>query len=301
MPLDPAYKMTDAQIDCINQNLKEGVDLTQPGMRAGKAIGIHGLYGQQAPREIVEDAGFFDMLRMAGIEPRSQTEAAQKAKISWKEMDDKKGHRWVADVKDANDDVWAFHIDELQYPVIAAGKPLFSVSVIDPDGKVLGKTKRAESASEAQAWVQAWAQASSSEADKMIQKDFFAKKKTEGADGAGASEDLDPPFGYHKFCVEDVKFLMRGAGSPEWMIEGVSSEPVQRALDRMADAKDRGGIDGMVKDTAKRLKATKDADKILGLITAIEKIIVGDQEGMKPEQVKALRSIQADAKKVVGK
>jgi hypothetical protein len=72
--------MTDAQIDCINQNLKEGVDLTQPGMRAGKALGIHGLYGQKAPKEIVEDAGFFDMLRMAGIEPRLQTEAEAASK-----------------------------------------------------------------------------------------------------------------------------------------------------------------------------------------------------------------------------
>jgi len=288
MPLDPAYKMTDAQIDCINQNLKEGVDLTQPGMRAGKAIGIHGLYGQQAPREIVEDAGFFDMLRMAGIEPRSQTEAAQKAKISWKEMDDKKGHRWVADVKDANDDVWAWQIVEFQGP----GIPLYRIMVLTPDGKMLKAKGQKKSVGEAQAFAQTWANSALSGASMIMTKDF---------DGAGASEDVDPPFGYHKFCVEDVKFLMRGAGSPEWMIEGVSSEPVQRALDRMADAKDRGGIDGMVKDTAKRLKATKDADKILGLITAIEKIIVGDQEGMKPEQVKALRMIQADAKKVVGK
>ena len=288
MPLDPAYKMTDAQIDCINQNLKEGVDLSQPGMRAGKAIGIHGLYGQQAPREIVEDAGFFDMLRMAGIEPRSQTEAAQKAKISWKEMDDKKGHRWVADVKDANDDVWAWQIVEFQGP----GIPLYRIMVFTPDGKMLKAKGQKKSVGEAQAFAQTWANSALSGASMIMTKDF---------DGAGASEDVDPPFGYHKFCVEDVKFLMRGAGSPEWMIEGVSSEPVQRALDRMADAKDRGGIDGMVKDTAKRLKATKDADKILGLITAIEKVIVGDQEGMKPEQVKALRMIQADAKKVVGK
>ena len=224
---------------------------------------------------------------MAGIEPRSQTEAAQKAKISWKEMDDKKGHRWVADVKDANDDVWAWQIVEFQGP----GIPLYRIMVLTPDGKMLKAKGQKKSVGDAQAFAQTWANSALSGASMIMTKDF---------DGA-ANEDVDPPFGYHKFCVEDVKFLMRGAGSPEWMIEGVSSEPVQRALDRMADAKDRGGIDGMVKDTAKRLKATKDADKILGLITAIEKIIVGDEKGMKPEQVKALRAIQADAKKVVGK
>lgn len=82
----------------------------------------------------------------------------------------------------------------------------------------------------------------------------------------------------------------------------VSSEPVQRAVERMEDAKARGGIDGMISATARRVKAMTDVSKLKAMELAIEYVIdagTDEFEDLTPEQVKALRSIIKMAKEKV--
>ena len=74
----------------------------------------------------------------------------------------------------------------------------------------------------------------------------------------------------------------------------VSKEPVSRALDRMYDAEKRGGIEGLIKATALRAKATKDAGKRAGLVEAIDIVIDHDGHKMSKDQIQALRKIQND-------
>jgi hypothetical protein len=56
-----------------------------------------------------------------------------------------------------------------------------------------------------------------------------------------------------------------------------SKEPVQRALDRMSDAKAKGGVAGMIKDTATRIKMTKDQGKLNGIAQAIQHLVQTDK------------------------
>ena len=72
----------------------------------------------------------------------------------------------------------------------------------------------------------------------------------------------------------------------------VSKEPVSRALERMYAAEQRGGIEGLIKATAVRAKATKDAAKREGLIEAIDIVIDHDGRKMTSSQMQALRQIQ---------
>jgi hypothetical protein len=53
----------------------------------------------------------------------------------------------------------------------------------------------------------------------------------------------------------------------------VSSEPVQRAMDRMVAAMERGGWQGMVDATLRRIEATKDYSKLVGIKLAVERMI----------------------------
>lgn len=72
----------------------------------------------------------------------------------------------------------------------------------------------------------------------------------------------------------------------------MSKEPVSRALERMYDAEKRGGIDGMIKATAARAKATKDAAKREGIIEAIDIVIAHDGHKMSHSQIDALKGVQ---------
>lgn len=201
MPLDPMFRLTESQIDCINTNLKAEVDLRDPGMRAGRALGIHGVYGQREPKEITENDDYFSMLKMAGVPQRARA--------------------------------------------------------MDEDG-----------------WHTV-------------------------------------PDGMFTLVQEDIR-TMRAAGTPTWMLEklaSVSKEPVQRALDRMADAFERGGAGELIKATAQRVKKTKDSDKLQGIVMALEKVIVSAASGTKNDlfpgglsqpEVKQLRAIQAAAKAAGG-
>lgn len=76
----------------------------------------------------------------------------------------------------------------------------------------------------------------------------------------------------------------------------VASEPVQRALDRMRDAEQRGGLDKMIRDTANRVKAMSDKGKLAAMEKAAEIWIVSDEKGMTMDQVRALRKVAQDAK-----
>jgi len=82
----------------------------------------------------------------------------------------------------------------------------------------------------------------------------------------------------------------------------VSSEPVQRAVERMEDARTRGGVDGMIKATARRVMAMKDASKLKAIELAVEYMIdagTDNFEDFTSEQVSALRNIVKSAKEKV--
>jgi len=76
----------------------------------------------------------------------------------------------------------------------------------------------------------------------------------------------------------------------------VASEPVQRALDRMEDAKTRGGIDGMIAATARRVKAMNTPEKLRAMEIAVESFITSDEDGLTMQQVRQLRQIAQDAR-----
>jgi len=73
----------------------------------------------------------------------------------------------------------------------------------------------------------------------------------------------------------------------------MSSNPVNRALERMRDAEKRGGIDALIKATALRARATSDAGKLEGIIKAIDIVIDQDGHRMTHDQIQALHQIQA--------
>jgi len=76
----------------------------------------------------------------------------------------------------------------------------------------------------------------------------------------------------------------------------VASEPVQRALDRMEDVKVRGGIDGMIAATARRVKAMNTPEKLRAMEIAVESFITADTDGLTMQQVRQLRQIAQDAR-----
>jgi len=82
----------------------------------------------------------------------------------------------------------------------------------------------------------------------------------------------------------------------------VSSEPVQRAVERMEDARTRGGVDGMIKATARRVMAMTDASKLRGIELAIEYMIdagADDFQDFTPEQVRLLHAVAQTAKEKI--
>lgn len=57
-------------------------------------------------------------------------------------------------------------------------------------------------------------------------------------------------------------------------LEGTApAEPVARAKQRMDDAAKRGGLDGMLKDTLKRIDATTDSDKLAGIVSYVDDLV----------------------------
>jgi len=66
------------------------------------------------------------------------------------------------------------------------------------------------------------------------------------------------------------------------ILDEVSSHPVLRAKERMVDAHRRGGLEELIKATEKRIKATKDRDKLEGIAAALAEL--------------AAHGLQADAK-----
>lgn len=74
----------------------------------------------------------------------------------------------------------------------------------------------------------------------------------------------------------------------EWLIAELSNEPVARAAERMAAARERGGIDGMIKATAKRVKATKDYGKLQGIAAAIDQFLADEEDTLSQSQIQAL-------------
>lgn len=349
--MPPEYKMTDGQIACLARNLAEDVDLRDPGMRAGKEIGIHGLYGSQTPKEIVGDPGYFDLVRLSGIEPRSQTEAVDAGAL-WKKVlgidsDARKDDTYSGRGMSGKTSLLAFStgygardpegekFKKLGFTWDQLGRGyIWYLTATKPEAKPAGEAREPRGGTLVEGGVNWNMWDSLKEQMDDLQQDGLSKseektlteqevrqltslfgvtkdalagvskvfsaaksrgKKTESRRTSAPVEETDRevPFGYYRFRVLEAVASMVIAGSPAWMVEKVDTEPVQRALDRMADAKDRGGVDGMIKDTETRIKATKDAGKLLGIATAIEKFIVSDEVGITPEQVKALRALQA--------
>jgi|ERR1035437_1514085 hypothetical protein len=69
----------------------------------------------------------------------------------------------------------------------------------------------------------------------------------------------------------------------ELLLEDAPEEPVARALQRMDDAFKRGGLNGLVRATEIRLRATKERQKLIGMMHAIAQVIqskrYGDEAG----------------------
>lgn len=63
-------------------------------------------------------------------------------------------------------------------------------------------------------------------------------------------------------------------------LRAASEEPVALAVQRMEDAQARSGVEGMIKATATRLKATKDPSKALGIAKAIERYLSDNGGGL---------------------
>lgn len=122
--------------------------------------------------------------------------------------------------------------------------------------------------------------------------------KLAGVNQPDLSEDEDLPT--YMFDAARVAFLLERAGVSPSIIEKVSGEPTQRALDRMADAEKRSGLDGVITATASRLKATKDTDKLQGMAAAISVWLVKRKADLSDDQIKALKKIQAQAMAMSG-
>jgi len=71
----------------------------------------------------------------------------------------------------------------------------------------------------------------------------------------------------------------------------LSSEPVSRAKERMADAFKRGGTTELIKATEKRIKATKDPAKRDGISQAIKDVIYDQTYNLTPAEEAQLRAL----------
>jgi hypothetical protein len=113
--------------------------------------------------------------RMDGFEfdGVSLTKTAASA-IRWIEKADRLGKRWVTDITDSNDDVWAWSIQEFQGP----GIPLYRVLVITPDGAMLRWKRQVKTFQEATKFVQAWARSAQSGASLIMTNDFVKAAST---------------------------------------------------------------------------------------------------------------------------
>jgi len=71
----------------------------------------------------------------------------------------------------------------------------------------------------------------------------------------------------------------------------VSVEPMQRALDRMTDAQARGGWNGMIDATMRRIEATKDYAKLQGIQMALERMLKDMGSEGAPARVARLKQL----------
>lgn len=79
----------------------------------------------------------------------------------------------------------------------------------------------------------------------------------------------------------------------------VSSDPYDRARERMLDAQDRGGWSGMIDATLRRVKATADRDKLRGIIDVATdmKKRLDSSDANQARRAKQLDSVIAAAKR----
>lgn len=103
--------------------------------------------------------------------------------------------------------------------------------------------------------------------------------------------------------IKLASFMPKGDETRKAILAGLkkisaSNEPMARALERMNDALDRGGIDSMIKATAARLKATKDPSKALGIAMAIKQFLSQRTNMISFAQEKELLWIQNSAEGV---
>jgi len=81
----------------------------------------------------------------------------------------------------------------------------------------------------------------------------------------------------------------------------VSSDPTQRARDRMNDAEGRGGFQGMIDATLRRIEATKDYSKLIGIRRAVEQKIQTVAAGSSPGRVRQLEQLLTVLKSKMGR
>ena len=73
----------------------------------------------------------------------------------------------------------------------------------------------------------------------------------------------------------------------------VSSDPTQRARDRMNDARARGGFQGMIDATLRRIEATKDYSKLIGIRRVVEQMIKEVSADASPGRTRQLQQLLA--------
>jgi hypothetical protein len=66
---------------------------------------------------------------------------------------------------------------------------------------------------------------------------------------------------------------------------------MQRALDRMTDAKDRGGWSEMIAATMRRIEATKDWGKLRGIKSALEMMVSREQSASRKRELQQLLTV----------
>lgn len=74
------------------------------------------------------------------------------------------------------------------------------------------------------------------------------------------------------------------------ILDEVSAHPVLRAKERMVAAHQRGGFEGLISATEKRIKATKDRDKLEGIEAALRELAAHDVD---PEAKQKLNKLLA--------
>lgn len=80
----------------------------------------------------------------------------------------------------------------------------------------------------------------------------------------------------------------------------VSAEPLARAKERMAAALQRGGTSELVKATEKRLNATEDRGKLMGIAQAVDSLIADWPMLFAASDRRRLETIRDAAKKKAG-